>query len=136
MCGVEYDRVARLCHDWQRAHISYERVVSKSCPALAHQNSLVASRLDFGHGILNVPWGKELPLFDVDRLTGRPRRYEQVGLAAQTRRSLQNIDDLGDRCALLFLMHIGEHRQAACLAHFGENGHTRAQAYAALGTPR
>ena len=70
----------------------------------------------------HVPGREELPLLDVDRLAGRGRGEQKVGLAAEKGRDLQNVHGLGDRGTLLFLVHVGDHRQADPVSDLGEDG--------------
>ena len=57
-------------------------------------------------------------------LTGLPvaaAASRQVGLAAEKGRDLQNVHGLGDGCALLGLVHVGDDRQAETLSDLGED---------------
>ena len=128
MGRVEHDRVAGLRHDRQRAHVDDQRVVAEARAALAQQDLLVAGRGDLCGDVLHVPRRQELALFDVDRLAGRARRQQQIGLAAEKSRDLQDIDDFGHRRALFAFVHIGQHRQPGRLAHFGEDRQPRFRA--------
>jgi hypothetical protein len=47
----------------------------------------------------------------------RPGRgNEQIGLAAEEGRNLQNIDDFGDGRALIWFVHVGEDRDTKLVA--------------------
>ncbi len=132
MRRVEDDRVAGPRHDRHSTHIDDERIVSEARAALAQQNPLVAGRGDLRGGVLHVPRRQELTFFDVDRLAGRACRQQQVGLAAEKRRNLQNIDDFGHRSALLLFVHIGQHRKPGNFPHLRKDRQTRFQPNASL----
>ena len=53
-----------------------------------------------------------MPLLDVDRPAGPRRRLQEVGLARQEGRDLEQVDHLGDRPGLDRLMDVGGHGQA------------------------
>ena len=50
------------------------------------------------------------PFLDIHGAAGAPGRNQQIGLAAQKRRDLQNIRGLGRRLGLRGLVNVGEHR--------------------------
>src|SRR4029077_7046856 len=80
----------------------------------------VAGAGDLLHHIGHVPRREELALLHVDGAAGLCRRDEEVGLPAQERRYLQDIDYRGDGGALLRLMHIGEQRHPEFLWQLGQ----------------
>ncbi len=55
----------------------------------------------------------ELALLDVDDAAGAPGRDQQIRLAAQERRDLQDVDGFGGGFGLRGLVDIGEHGDAA-----------------------
>src|SRR3989441_10553042 len=69
-------------------------------------------RSHFVDGIFHLPGRQELPLLDVDRLSAPPRRQEQVGLAAEERRYLEYVKDLGRRFRLGGLVDVGQYRDS------------------------
>ena len=121
MGRVEDHRRARLGEDRQRAHVGDERVVAERHAALGDQDVRVARADDLGDHVLHVPGREELPLLDVDRLAGRGRREQKIGLAAEEGRDLQDVDGFGDGRALLRLMHVGDHGKAERLADLGKD---------------
>src|SRR4029450_10423152 len=68
------------------------------------------------------PRREELPLLDVDRLTGASGSNKEICLAAKKGRDLQDIDPLRDRCALIWLMHIGRDGKTHAVFDLGEDG--------------
>jgi hypothetical protein len=60
---------------------------------------------------------QELALLDVDDAAGARRRLDEIGLARQEGRDLQDVGDLGDRADLGGLVDVGEDRHAGGLAH-------------------
>ncbi len=122
MGGVEdHGRAGRARQDRQRAHVGDQRVVAERGAALGHQHIAVAGAGDLGDDIGHVPGRQELPLLDVDDLAGRRRRQQQIGLPAQERRDLQDIDGLRDLGALRGLVDIREHGQAERGADLGKD---------------
>ena len=123
--------IAGLGQDRQRAHVGHQRVVAEAGAALAQEDPLVAARGDLAGDVLHVPGREELALLDVDRVAGLGRGDQEIGLAAQIGRDLQDIDRLGGRRALLGQMHVGQDRDAARLADLGEDRQPVADADAA-----
>src|SRR4029450_4592765 len=68
------------------------------------------------------PRREELPLLDVDRLTGASGSNKEICLAAKKGRDLQDIDRLRDRCALIWLMHVGRDGKFHAVFDLGEDG--------------
>ena len=101
----------------QAAHVGDERVVAEAGAALGQTRTFglpdaatLRATFFMSQGARNWPFLT---------LTARPvsaAATQQVGLAAEEGRDLQHVDDLGDRRALLGLVHVGEHRQAEALA--------------------
>ena len=71
-----------------------------------------AGRSDFVGGEAHVAGREKLPLLDVDRPARAARGDEQVGLAAQKGRDLENVADLRGGFGLRRLVDIGQHGQA------------------------
>ena len=122
MGGVEDHRRAGLGQDRQRAHVGDQRVVAERHAALGDEHVRIAGAEQLGHHVLHVPGREELALLDVDRLAGARRGHQQIGLAAEEGRDLQEVDRFGDRSAMLGLMHVGGDRKAGALFDLGEDG--------------
>ena len=67
---------------------------------------------------------QELALLDVDGLARPGRGDQEIGLARQERRNLQDVHDVGDAIRLRGLVNVGEDRQTRARLHVGQ----RAQA--------
>ena len=72
------------------------------------------------------------PFLTLTTPAGLGGRDQQVGLAAQERRNLQHVDDLGHGRALARFMHVGQHGQAGPLADFGKDGQGGFEPHATL----
>jgi len=87
--GVEDDR-GHCAHDGQAAHVDDQVVVAKTGAALGERNAGVAALADFFNCVAHVPGSDELPLFYVDGAAGLGGGDQQVGLAAEEGRNLEN----------------------------------------------
>ena len=54
------------------------------------------------------------PFLTLTGLPGLRGGHEQIGLPAEKRRNLQDVDDLGRRRRVRRLVNVGEHRQRRC----------------------
>ena len=84
---------------------------------------MVSGLGDFGDDVLHIPRGQKLAFFDIDHPSRFSRRNQQIGLAAQKSRDLQNIDHFGNRLALFAFMDIGDDRQAVFAFDLGKHIH-------------
>ena len=116
MRGVENDRIAGSCHDRQRAHVRDQHVVAEACAALGQENAAISRGLDLVDDVLDVPGGQELTLLHVDRRAGLARGEQEIGLATEKGRDLENVDGLGRRCALFVLVNVGQDRTTEFIA--------------------
>ena len=132
--GIENHRPAGLGQLRQRAHIADQRVVAEARAALADHHVGVAGGLGFRDHVGHVPWRQKLSLLDVERPAGLRCGDDQVGLPAQERRDLQNIDRLRRVRALLGGVDIGENRAAQPFAHLGQDRQSRLDPDAAPGS--
>ncbi len=96
----------------------------------------VAGTGDLVEDVLHVPRSEELTLLDVDRATGLGSSDQQVRLAAEEGRDLQDIDGWSHGGALLFRVNVGQDRNAEFLLDVGEDFHRLFQPDAALGRKR
>jgi hypothetical protein len=70
----------------------------------------VAGFTAFLHRVPHVPGRNELSFLDVDRAAAQRSRHHEVGLAAQKRWNLQNIDCFRDTGDVRYFVNISEHR--------------------------
>ena len=126
---IEDDRAADPGHDRQGAHVADQGVVAEGDAPLRRQGVRVAGAADLGDHVRHVAGREELALLDVDRPPGLGGGDQQVRLAAEKGRDLQDVHRFGDRRTLFPFVDVGEDRQAEALADFGENGQGCAQAH-------
>ena len=131
MGRIEHHGAAGLCQLRQAPHVRDQCIVAEACAPLAHQHPAVAGAGDLRHHVAHVPRREELALLHVDRLIGRCRRQQQVGLAAEERRNLKHVHGLRHRRALLRQMHVGQHRAAVGVPHRRQDGESLVHADAA-----
>src|SRR5205085_8241610 len=110
---------SKMKNDWNIALLSifffkqktaYEIVVTESRAALREDEILVAECDQLFRDILHVPRREELALLHVDDAAGFGRGLEQIGLPAQKRRDLQDIDHVSSDLGFRRRMHISRHR--------------------------
>ncbi len=80
--------------------------------------------------------GEELALLDVDDLASLRRRDEQIGLAAEKGRNLQDVGDLGDRSRLIGFVNIRENWHVHAVFDGGEDPHAFGQSWPTEGATR
>ena len=136
MCRIENDRCAGTLQDRQCAHVGDQSVVAEGDATLGDQHIAVARAGELSDDILHVPGRQELTLLDVDDLAGFGGGNQQIGLAAEECRNLQDVDDLRGAHALLDVVHVGQHRQLQALLDLGKDRQRRLQADAARGVRR
>ena len=66
------------------------------------------------------PGRQKLAFLDVDRLAGAGHGVDEIGLAAKEGRGLQHVHHGSRRVDLADIVHIGQHRHADALPHFGK----------------
>ena len=109
---VQDHRAAQAPHDGQAAEIHHQVVVAEHGAPLGEEDPAIAGGADLVHHRLHVPGGQELAFFDIDHLAGPGRGHQQVGLAAEKGRDLQDVQDLGGGRHVGDLVDVGEDRQA------------------------
>src|SRR2546425_6760634 len=118
--GVE-DHGSEFAHDGQRAHVHHEIVISEARTALGYEYAVVSGRAAFLDGVAHLPWRDELALLDVYRALGHSGGNDQVGLAAEECRNLQNIHNFGDFWNVLDLVNVSQNRHVNLIFHFFQN---------------
>jgi len=94
--GAVEDDGRHLAHDGQRADVDDEVVVAEGGSALGEADTGVSGVCDFLDGVLHVGGGDELALLDVDGAAGFGGGDEEVGLAAEESRDLQDGFDVAE----------------------------------------
>ena len=123
MSRIENDRTASLAHDCQAAHVRYQVVVAEAGTALAN-HQVVGAIIHFARlvdNIHHVTRRQELTLLDIDRLAAGGHGMNEIGLATEESRGLQDVDRGGHRHNIVNTVHISQHRDANLSLHFGKN---------------
>ena len=97
--GVEHHGPAEAAHDGEAAHIDDQIVVAERSAALGDQNFVVAGGGDLLGGVLDIVRRDELALLDIHDAAGAAGGDQQIGLAAEECRDLQNVDGLRRRAS-------------------------------------
>ena len=118
--GVE-DHRRELAHDGQRAEVDDEIVIAEGGAALSEEDSLVAGRTDLFDAVAHVSRRHELAFLNVDGTTGAAGGNKQIGLAAEERGDLQDVDGLCGDFAVAGLVNIGEDGKARVLRDAAED---------------
>ena len=119
--GIEHHGAAELLHPVHAAHVHDEVVVAEGSAAFAEHVLIAAEGFHLFADVLAVPGSEELALLDVDRASGLGAGFQQVALAAQESRYLEQVNILGGVFGLLLGVHVGHHRALELLADFGED---------------
>jgi len=106
MGRVHHDRIARLRHNRQAAHVADQGIIAKARSALGEQYAMIARTFDLGNDLRHVPRRKELAFLDVDCGPCLPCRQKKISLTAQKGRNLKNVNGSGGFLALLGKIHI------------------------------
>ena len=109
-------RISQRAHDGEGAHVDDEVVIAEREPALGDDDLLVASARHLVDGVLDVIGRQELALLDVHDAVGARRGFEQVRLARQECRNLQDVGNLGDWRGVRGLVDVGQDGDAGALA--------------------
>ena len=91
-----------------------------------------AARFDFANSGAHIPRREKLALLDIHHAAGTRRRDQQVGLAREQRRDLQDIDDFRGRRGLRRFMDVGQDRQPGRVLDASED----AQAFVETGSAK
>ena len=127
MGGVEDDRGVGLAHDRQRAHVRHQIVVAKTGATFTghetvfRQAGLTRRCARLADHVLHVVRRQELALLDVDRPAGLRHGTDEVGLAAQESRRLQDVHDGGHLCNLVLGVNVGQQRQPEFAFDLGQD---------------
>ena len=78
-------------HDGEAAEIHHQVIVAEHGAPLREQHPAIAGGKDLVLHRRHVPGGHELAFLDIDRLAGSGCGHQQVGLAAEKGRDLQDV---------------------------------------------
>lgn len=129
MRRIEDDRHPDLAQHDERTHVRNQVLVAKAGPAFGDQHLGASHRARLFHHVLHLPGREELALLEVRGLAGCRDGDDEVGLAAEKSRGLQDIDHLGARRDIFDAVNIRKEGQARLGANVLEN----AQALVASG---
>ena len=125
-----------LAHPVERAHVGHEVVVAEGRAALGDEEMAAAKGAHFVGDVHRVPWRKELAFLHIDRAAGFRSGFKQVGLTAQKRGDLQQIDEFRGDIGLFGGVNVGRDRHAELLANFSKNPAALARSGSAKRTHR
>ena len=108
---VEDDRIAELAQHRKRAHVHDQVVVAEADAALGDEHRCCLRAVTLAIDVPHVVRREKLALLDVHGLAGPRRGHQQIRLARQERRNLQDVGDRGGRRRLRRLVDVGEDRQ-------------------------
>ncbi len=133
MSRIEHNRRTKSCHDRQGTHIGNKRIIAERNAAFCRQHIGIAAFRDLGKNILHVPRRQKLALLDVHDASSLCRSDQQIGLTAEERRNLQDINHGSNFGTLLFRMDIGQHWKTELFLEIGEDFHCLFETDTALG---
>ncbi len=129
--GVKDDGQAFLADPVKRAHVGDEVVIAEGGAALGDQEAIATEGAHFVPDVDGVPGGEELAFFDVHGAAGFSGGFEQVGLAAEEGRDLEEIDVFGGDVRLFGSMDVGGDGDSEFAGDFPEDPATFFDARAA-----
>ena len=93
-------------------HVDDQIIVTEARSALAQDDAVVAGLLALADDVDHFLRGKELRLLDIDRGARPGHRHDEVGLAREECRKLDDVRHFGRGGGLVRLMDIGQDRHA------------------------
>ena len=117
MCAVEHHRKTQRLHDRKRTHVNHKVMVAERGSPLYQDYPAGAAFLDLAGDGSHVFRGHELPFFDEHRLPGTAAGERQVGLTAEKRGNLQDINNRPGSFRFFGGVYIGEHRNFVACAY-------------------
>ena len=113
--GVENHAEAGLPNDGDAPEIIDEVAVAEGCSTFGDQDARGVRACRCGNSRLDVSGGEELSLLDVYDFPGRTAGLEEIVLAAEKGRHLQNVESIGRPGNLLYGMNVGCYGEARLL---------------------
>src|SRR6185503_19835677 len=92
MRDIEYDGAVEALHDRKAAEVHNEIVVAERRAPLGEQEALVSRLSHFLDDVFHFPGREELALLHVNDLSGLGGGKDEIGLTAEKRRDLQNVE--------------------------------------------
>src|SRR5579859_1077383 len=109
MRGIKHHR-RKAPHNGQRAHVYNQVVVPEGTTALGEKHVAIPRLADLLDGMTHVPRRDELALLDVDGLGVPGCRNQQIRLAAEESRNLDDISNFCHQWHVDSFMHVSQHR--------------------------
>ena len=108
---IKDDRTAQRPHHRKRTHIHHQVVVAETCSPFGQQYPVAPGCPTLSTAYFMSQGETNWPFLIFTALAGLGRRDQQVCLAAEKGRDLENIEHFGGPFNLGHVMHIGDHRQ-------------------------
>lgn len=121
MRDISYHGAAALAHPCQVACVHNQIMVPHVCATLTYQNVRVASFANLVGAGRDNAGAAPLPLFDDDDLASLCCRSEQISLATQECRDLEDVSDLSSNFSLPRLVNVRENWDAQSALHGLQN---------------
>src|SRR6266478_1091313 len=121
MCCVENHGESECTHDGHRTHVRDEIVVAERCAALGNEQSFATGLFRLFDNLTHFRRRKELTLFYINNLAGLNCGCDEIALAAEESRDLQDVDDFSGTSGLAFGMNVREDGHLEFLSNVGEN---------------
>ena len=103
---IKHDGTPDFLHPRDGSHVSNEIIVTK-CGAPFGEKIIFASRgLELGCNILHIPRRKELTFLHIHNPTGLRCRDNEIGLTAQERWNLKDVNELSSNSSLFGIVNI------------------------------
>ena len=118
--AVKDDRIAEAAHDGEAPHIDDEVVIAERRAALRQQNLVAAALVELVDDVAHVVGREELALLDIDDAARLSSRMQEIRLAAEERRNLEDVRDFARRLRLIALMDVRHDGDAELLLDFRE----------------
>ncbi len=135
MRRVENYLIIQTLHPVNGTHVGDKVIVPETHPALGEEKRPAPHALQLLADIPHVPRRKELAFFHIDHPATPARGQDQVGLPAEKRRNLQNIDKLRRDLHLRRRVHVRGHRHLQVGANLRQQLAARLHPQTPEGTP-
>src|SRR4030095_11956577 len=118
---IEHYRASERSHDGERPKVHDQVVIPKRSSTLGKEKPIAAGLACLVHNVLHLPGREKLSLLYIHDSACPGRGNNQVGLSAEKRWNLKNIDNLRSGFGVGCLMDIRQDRHPGFLANFSKN---------------
>ena len=112
MRRVEHDGKPGTTQDGDGSHVRHQIVVAEGRAALGDHHPLPTELRRFLHDLTHLRRREELAFLHVHDLAGQHGGFDQIRLATEERRDLENVHDLAGDLGLALIVNIRQHRHA------------------------